>query len=1378
MDEALRGFSPETARWFAGQVGVPTAVQREAWPAIASGAHVLVSAPTGTGKTLSAFLCCIDALKARARQGDLQDILQVIYISPLKALGNDVRENLRRPLEGIEGPELSVAIRTGDTTPAERRRMLAHPPHILITTPESLYLLLTSRSGRQMLHTARTVIVDELHALIAGKRGAHLMFSLTRLDALCAAPLQRIGLSATIEPLERAAAYLSYPDTARIVAPPMHKDVDIQVNSPLADMRSLPEGTIWPELARAVFDCCQRARTVIAFVEGRTQAERLAHGVNELGGADFARTHHGSISKEQRLQAEMQLRSGALRLLCATSSMELGIDVGEVDLVLQIGFPRTISSTMQRLGRAGHNPGRTSVMHMFPRMTSEGLYCGLTAQVAMAGGIEHARPPRKCLDVLAQHLVSMAVVEGYTVERALAMAQATYCFREVTREELCGVLGMLAGDYEHAQDHPARPRLLYDRIHGTVAGDAYSRLLALSAGGTIPDRGLFAARTAEGVRLGELDEEFVFEARIGDAFLLGAFAWRITALLRDTVIVEPTSTAGVPPPFWRGDGIGRHFRTGQAFGALLRELDEAARHRKLYPALRDLRLDDAAARNAADFVTRQRASTGCLPDDRTLIVEHFVGPSGEHQMMVHSVFGRQVNAGLAMLAEEAARARTSMDIRCFDEDDGFLLYPYGGDAPLPDGLLQRLEPGSARAIIDAMLPATPLFTMAFRYNAGRALMMGARNGKRQPLWVQRLRGAQALDHAAPHEEHPLMQETRRECLEYYLDIEGIEQVLAALRTGEIAVLELHLDEPSPMSLPFRRQAEADFMYDYSPRTSAVGRTVEQALAQVYARADILAPAPEELARVSERARQPMDAEQLHALLMAEGDLIAGEVDAPLAWLEALARAERACYIEPGLWICAEQAALYRAALEEGDAQARMRLTRRVLRYRSALDALALAERYVWTLGESQALLDALAEEGAAVLDGELYYHAELYDRAQRGTVAMRRRQVRTLPATHYAALMARRARGGAGSAAQLRQGLEALLGQRFTPAMWEGVLLPARANEYRPALLDALLQEGELFWQMLPGEKLQLAFFHQRDIDWQSEPLALAQEQALSADERFMAEALARRGASFAQSLPAPPSGKSPVDVLMALAERGLVRADTFLPVRQWLERETLRRAEGKVRAKARARTAMGGRWELTRPLLTRSPEERLERAFDRAALLCRETAGGELPWGEALAQLRMWEYTGRVRRGYFIEGMSGAQFLREEGYTATLAALEQPIEDILWLNAADPAQVWGKALAHTAQASFVCVQGTAVALRAGQPVAVMERQGSALRVFVPEHLEEALAAFARAYQSGQLFSGKQRVTLKEYPQEAASALAAAGFTRSMTDYELWRRRI
>ena len=1370
-------FSSDTARWFEKAFGTPTPVQQQAWPAIASGQHTLVSAPTGTGKTLSAFLVFLDQLTQQARAGTLGQALQLIYISPLKSLASDIRENLKKPLAGIlheirsgesdaasDSIQINVSLRTGDTPAKERARMIKSPPHILITTPESFYLMLTSKSGKTILRTARAVVIDELHALIDAKRGAHLMLSIARLDKLCPAPLQRIGLSATIRPLETAAAYLS-PDPVTIAAPDMQKDIELIVTSPLPDAKTLPDGSIWPDLANAVVEHCEGANSVIAFVQGRLFAEKLAYYVNRITEKGFARTHHGSLSKEQRLEVEQALRDGTLKLLCATSSMELGIDVGDIDRVLQIGCPLSVSSTLQRLGRAGHNPGRVSVMHIFPRTASEGLYCGLMAQAARMGQMEDAHPPRQCLDILAQHLVSMAAGEAYTVDDVLEILPRAYPFTRVTKEDVESLLCMLAGDYEHAQDIPVRPRLLYDRIHETVEGDAYSRMLAISAGGTIPDRGLYTVKTQDGVKLGELDEEFVFEARVGDSFMLGTFAWRITSIQKDDVIVTASAAEGAQMPFWKGDWTGRGIRAGLSFGATLRMLSDAYAAGTLFDALRGLGLDEVAALDAQDFLKRQLLCSGCLPDDKTIVVERFSDDTGNHKLMIHSVFGRRVNAPLAVLAQEAAHRLTGMDIACYDDEYGFLMFPFA-EHPLPQRLLYEIRPDSARQILQSLLPMTSLFSLTFRYNAAHALMMGVRKTGRQPLWVQRLRSANMLDALVGMEQHPLIRETKRECLEDYWDIAGVEYVLNGIQSGTIRVREVALDGPSPMSLQLRRQAESVLLYETHIPTKAAS-AAEDALKQ----AELIKPGAEQLAKVSARKRLPADEKQLHSLLMAEGDLVAGELDIPLDWLEQLLQQGRANYIEPGLWIAAEHEADYTAALTEGDIQARLRIVRRLLRYRGAQTSEQIAERYAWNSKTVQSLLDELILQETVVESDELYYHSELFDRARRETVKHRRMQIRTQPPERYAALLTSRLRTPAPPMEQLEHALGQLRGQAYPAALWESVLLPARVDGYRPDLLDTLLSQGKWYWQLAPSAMLCFHLYEQIDYDADMTQVI----ETLEGNEQILYEALLKRGASFMPALSGTLGGESPHETLMELSVKGLVHADSFAPVRHLLSREKIKRAPVKQRVRARVTSMLSGRWEIIRPQRPHTAEQLLERAFDSALLLCRETVQG-IPWSAALELLRVWEYTGQARRGYYIEGLSGAQFIRQKDFSMTVAALEHPDDAIVWLCAADPAQQWGKSIPHMEDRSFLNVPGTAVALRGGVPVAVFERQGQVLRVFDDTRLQEALEIFASDFTNRRLFPSLLRVTVKQYPEESAGPLRCAGFSRQTGDFTLYRR--
>lgn len=1412
--DPLQLFSQPTIQWFKAAFGEPTEVQQEAWPAIAAGKHTLVSAPTGTGKTLSAFLYFIDYLKQESRKGTLRPELYVIYISPLKSLAGDIRENLRRPMDGISGEgetmEIEVALRTGDTPQRDRQRMLKYPPHILITTPETLYLMLTGKAGQSVLKTTRAIILDELHAVMDTKRGAHLMLSLARLDKLCEQNLQRIGLSATIEPLSLAAEYLS-PDPVTIAAPKMEKKVRIEIigSNEVGKRRKDP---VWEDLSQTVYQQCLGSRSVIAFCEGRRFAEKLAYYVNQIGGDGFARVHHGSLSKEQRLEVEEDLRDGRLRLLCATSSMELGIDVGEIDIVLQIGCPRTISGTMQRLGRAGHNPNRVSVMYMYPRTAPEGVFCGMTAQVARQGGVEKAQPPKMCLDVLAQHLVSMAAGESYSVEGAMEVLKRAYSFREVTTQDVKDVLCMLAGDYEHKQEIAARPRIIYDRIHEQVRGDNYSRMLAVASGGTIPDKGLYTVKTEDGVKIGELDEEFIYETRLGDRFLLGSFAWKIVGQDKNTVFVTQAPVDSARLPFWKGEIKGRSIETSRSFGRIMRKLGEACENGTIIHELQELGLDETASLSGAEFLHRQIEATGGLPDDRTILVEHFQDYSGTSQIMVHSLFGRRVNAPLSILLQHAAEQITGLSIGCVDEEDGFLLYPYG-DESMPEGLLFEIDPRQVRDILEAVLPVTPVFSFTFRYNAARALMMGMKQNGRQPLWIQRLRSTQMLDSIMTYKEHPLIRETRRECLEEIWDIQGVLDIIHGIRSGMLLVREIYVETPSPLSLPLQWQVEAAEMYAYSPTTPGMQKTVHEELEAL----EKMKPAPEELDKIAKRRKLPEDEDQLHSLLMMEGDLLAGELEVPVEWLELLIRQNQALYLEPGLWIAAEHQEEYEQMLQMEESpsgeerhsmevspsmeerhstevspskeglEAGTHIIRRLLYYRGAQTQEQIKERYFLKDSYIQEILIQLCDQKSIVEDNGVFYHSKLYDRARRATIRSLREQAVTQPAQRYAALMADRVKINAPSEEQLKQTVERYCGKGFPISHWESLIFPIRVKNYRESMLDKLLAQGEFFWQLLPDGNL---CFHKYDnIDWEADVI-IENSIKLDKDEMILYRELKRRGASFLKSLANVLETGMVQETLLKLAEKGLVCADSFVPVRQLKNQEKLKKATARHRVNVRVMLLSAGRWDIVRPVRRQGAEELLEQLFRENILLCRETfrsamssyAGSfpdELNWGKALEVLRIWEYTGRARRGYFIAGMSGAQFIRNQDYQAVTNAFDEKSAGdatrILWVNATDPAQVWGKALEHLEKRSFMNVPGTEVALVNGLPAAILERQGNVLRVFDEESLEPVLAEFVKAFKAGMAFPGRNRLIVKEYPASAQEALKQAGFMKEMQDYVLYK---
>ena len=2308
----MQMFSTKTREWFLSSVGTPTEAQRMGWQAISEGRDALISSPTGSGKTLAAFLYFLDEMRRELDAGALAEGLRIVYVSPLKALGNDIRQNLERPLAGLGlSDAVRVAVRTGDTDAKARREMIKHPPHILITTPESLYLLLTSLSGRDMLKTARTVIVDELHAVLSSKRGAHLFLSLARLDALCGGHVRRVGLSATVNPPEEAARHLTGGEPCAVIVPKIEKRTELTVDVPVPDMRQLPERSVWPAIADRVIEALDHVRTVLVFVDGRAGCERLALRINERAGQTLARTHHGCVSKEQRLEAERMLKSGELRVMVATSSMELGVDVGEIDLVVQVGPPPGVSALLQRLGRAGHNPSRVSRMRVYPRTAAEAIGCALVCEAAREGRIERVRAPEMCLDVLSQHLVSMAAAGAYTVDEAVEILSRAYAYRRLASEDVKAVLGMLSGDYERMDDRPVKPRVVYDRLSGRVSGDAYTRMLALSAGGTIPDRGWFAVTLPDGTRLGELDEEFVFEARLGDKFYLGAFPWKIEEITRDRVIVSPTSPEGAASPFWKGDRAARAYETGAFYGSLLSKWEDAARRSPaaLRAALCAAGLTPDAAENAARVLESQLRAVGCLATDRVLVAEHFSDEAGEHQLMLHSPFGDAVNRALGMLLARRAAAATGEDARAYDDDDGALICLVGGQ-PIPDALLPTLaatsapdiypvpitpntvsntssrdasgaqlafdnpaaasgarftfinpdtapgancvsananaasgarftsinpdtkpdarhvpasanaasgaqlafdnpvaasgarftsinpdnapsaslvpasanaasgaqlafdnpvaasgahctstnpdtasdadcvsasanaasgaqlafdnpvaasgarftstnpdtkpgancvsasrnavsaarftsinsdtkpgancasastnaasgaqlaldnpvaasgarftsinsdtkpgancvsasrnavsaarftsinsdtkpgancasastnaasgaqlafdnpaaasgarftsinpdtKPGaqlafdnpvaasgarftsinpetrpgancastsanavsSAQLVFDnpvtasgarftsinpetkpgaspvpasanaasgvqlafddpvaasgarftsinpetypgaspvpasanaasgaqlafdnpaaasgarftsinpdtapdvshvpasanaasgaqlafdspvapvaasgasrvpasantalgaqvtpdnpvtasgeshvstsanaasgarftftnpvaasgarftstnpdtapgaqlasadpnaalgsrlasvtpdatsvplcgaaaevrAMLPASPMFSMAFRYNVQRALLNGVRGGRRQPLWVQRLRGAEALGAAAAHPEHPMMRETLNECADGYLDLNALTRLLSAIRAGQVRVYEVHTDAPSPLCLNLRRQVEAEMMYDTAIPSAAVTLSKEALLT--------LAPTEEAVKSASRPARAPRNADELHARLLSEGDLLAGEACAPAEWMDALEIAGRAVYIEPGLWIARENEDEYRLALEENDAAALSRVVRRTARFHGSQTAETLSERYAVDEVRAQEALNTLCSEGILREFGGAYVHAELYESAQRMTVALNRQRVETQPARAFARMLSQRVRGAGSSAAQLAQALVSLRGCAYPAAAWEGYLLPARVANYRPQLLDEALARGEAAYRVLPAERPQLpsetraqAAARTRDaapssarvsidgsrlpgeaavrdeaayrvlpaersqlpnetraqatarpcgaassgarasidgsrllgeaaecpqlpsetraqaaarpygaassdarisvdgsqllgeavvrdeaaeypqlsnetraqaaarprgaapssarasvdgsrllseaaecpqlpretraqaaarprgaapsgarisvdgsqllgeaterdeaaerpqlpgetraqaaarprgaapsgarvsIDGSqllgeaterpqlpgetavrvlsgersqlsgetaarvqsgetadsrsipapeidgvpANPLAASRVRGSAASafelhaqrrgtavldqsgsahpesglrdgraifgertrasraasgervrvqfdlpddegeyeplpddltdmERDVLQTLTARGASFASRLPVNAG-----DALKSLLARGLVRADSFLPVREMLATES---GNVKKTVRRRVRVMDAGRWSRVGVLPQTSAEALVERLFDRFGIVCRETAGAD--WNAAFGVLKHMEYAGKARRGYFVKGLSGAQFMRETDYSTITAQLRQPSGECVWLPAADPMQAWGAYLAHEEGRAFLRVPGAAVALMDGAVVAVSEKQGETLRVFDDPAAPEALRALADAFRRGAIFPTLPRLLIKKYPPTAAAHLEAAGFTREMLDYTLMRR--
>ncbi|NUS64704.1 MAG: DEAD/DEAH box helicase, partial [Saccharothrix sp.] len=853
--DVLTAFSPATRQWFAGAFAAPTAAQAGAWEAAAAGEHALVIAPTGSGKTLAAFLWALDRLAATPKPAEPKRRCRVLYVSPLKALAVDVERNLRAPLAGIRQashrlslpePDITVGMRTGDT-PADARRAFARtPPDVLVTTPESLFLVLTS-AARESLRGVETVIVDEVHAVAGTKRGAHLALSLERLDALLERPAQRIGLSATVRPVEEVGAFLAGGRPVRVVQPKTAKTIEVRVEVPVEDMSVLGEPTgevsgsaagaeqrasIWPSVEQRVLELVRQHRSTIVFANSRRLAERLTARLNELAeeaaelerfpaeapgqsgvttqrSAAIARAHHGSMSREQRVVVEEELKSGRLPCVVATSSLELGIDMGAVDLVVQVEAPPTVASGLQRVGRAGHQVGAVSRGVMFPKFRGDLVSCAVVAERMRDGAIEAVRYPRNPLDVLAQHVVAMVAMETWTVESLSGLVRRAAPFAALPESALQAVLDMLAGRYPSEEFGELRPRITWDRITGELRGRPGSQRLAVTSGGTIPDRGLFAVMTppserGPGSRVGELDEEMVYESRVGDTFLLGTSSWRVEDITHDRVIVVPAPGQPARMPFWKGDAPGRPLELGRALGRFLREvstMDDAAAAERTASA----GLDAWATSNLLAYLGEQRDATRHVPNDRVVLVERFRDELGDWRLVVHSPFGAQVNAPWALSIAARLRERRGIEVQAAHSDDGIVIrLPDAVDldgaqvvAGADDVLL---DPEEVEQVVVAEVGGSALFAARFRECAARSLLLPRRDPrKRSPLWQQRQRAAQLLSVAAKYESFPVVLEAMREVLQDVYDVPGLRELMTDIRARRVRVVEVETPSPSPFA---------------------------------------------------------------------------------------------------------------------------------------------------------------------------------------------------------------------------------------------------------------------------------------------------------------------------------------------------------------------------------------------------------------------------------------------------------------------------------------------------------------------------------------------------------------------------------------------------
>jgi len=1411
-------FSPPARRWFMDTFAEPTPAQSRGWEAISRGEHTLLLAPTGSGKTLAAFLWCLDRLSRRpplptgsnGRKAKRPGV-SVLYISPLKALSYDVERNLRAPLagiriacarEGLPEPDITVATRTGDTPTREREDIRRDPPDILITTPESLYLMLTSRT-REVLRTVDTVIVDEIHTMAGTKRGAHLALSLERLERLAAKQPQRIGLSATQRPLEEVAKYLGGDRPVTIVDAGSRKDLDLQIIVPVEDMarpganvmahEPSPDGrdiearsSVWPAIYPRLLELVREHRSTLIFVNNRRLAERIAARLNEMAGEELVRAHHGSVSREQRTEIEERLKAGMLPGLVCTSSLELGIDMGAVDLVIQVESPKSVARGLQRIGRAGHHVGAPSTGRIYPKFRGDLLECAVLSPRMREGLIEQTVVPKNPLDVLAQQIVAMCSVDDWTVDDLERVIRRTYNFASISRDVFESVLGMLAGQYPSDEFAELKPRILWDRATNVLSARRDAKTVAIVNAGTIPDRGLYGVFLGEGgPRVGELDEEMVYETRPGETFILGATSWRVEQITRDQVIVSPAPGEPGKMPFWKGDGVGRELELGRAVGAFTREMDNMPGDGAFERLRTRHDLDELAARNLLAYLAEQKEATGVLPTDRTIVVERFRDELGDWRVVVLTPFGGRVHAPWAQAIEARLAGVSGFDVHTIWSDDGIAVRFAGGDE-MPSESLLFPDPEDVEDLVVSQLANSALFASHFRENAARALLLPRRRpGARSPLWAQRQRAANLLAVASRYGSFPIVLETYRECLKDVFDLPGLVAILAAIRSREIRVHSVETQESSPFSRSLLFDYVAAYMYEGDAplaerraQALALDRNLLRDLLGDDELRELLDPAAVDETELELQAMTPgrkaRNPDQLHDLLRRLGDLTEFEVSARLAegqmagdWLAALEQSHRACRVRVAgeeRWIAIEDAGRYRdafgAATPLGVPEAFLKPTEGSLdlllaRYgRTHSPFIAMSPASRWQLPEGL-IVDALRrlEASWAMLHGDFrpggsereWCDPEVLRMLRRRSLARLRKEVEAVDGPAFARFLLRwhgieSSRPGV---SRLRDVLVQLEGLPLPASVLERDILPARVSDYQPRMLDELCATGEFTWLgrgPLGRDDGRVALFRRERL---SELAPSAPPEPPGGDvHHAIVEVLRARGASFFADLVASTRvhPREALETLWDLVWAGLVTNDTFAPVRAlaWP-----RRGEGSPRGRGGLPPESSGRWSLG-PLAGETPTAKptartyalANALLERYGVVTREGVASEGIAGGFSAVypvLKAMEEGGRIRRGYFVERLGAAQFALPGAVDRLRAGRDLPVVHLL--AATDPANPYGAALAwprreDNDRRSLQRAAGAYVILVDGQAALYVERGGRSIVTF-PSFDDPAIAALA-----------------------------------------------
>jgi ATP-dependent Lhr-like helicase len=1404
-------FHPATAEWFRGAFAAPTPPQAQGWPAIAGGDSTLILAPTGSGKTLTAFLWCInrlmfEAVPARDRR------CRVLYISPLKALAVDIERNLRSPLAGIANRAAArgdahlvpaIAVRTGDTPAIERARFQREPADILITTPESIYLLLTS-NAREVLRSIDTVIIDEIHALVPTKRGAHLALSLERLERLRptgAAPLQRIGLSATQRPLDEVARYLTGAKArtppraqprakkldavdadaivhdefaggsdaaiayrpATIVDTSARKRLDLTIEVPVEDMarlgqpQEIPSGaaaqgpvrtSIWTAIHPRLLELIRAHRSTLIFVNSRRVAERLASALNELAGETLVRSHHGSLARPQRIEVEDRLKAGQIRGLVATSSLELGIDMGAIDLVIQIEAPPSVASGMQRIGRSGHTIDAASRGVIVPKFRGDLVACAAVTRAMHEARIESTRYPRNPLDVLAQQLVAIVSMDGWNADDLFAAVRQAAPFADLSRGVFEGVLDMLSGRYPSDDFADLRPRLTWDRVKHTLVAREGAKRVAVINGGTIPDRGLYgvflSGERGPGARVGELDEEMVFESRVGETFLLGASSWRIEQITHDRVLVSPAPGEPGKMPFWRADAAGRPLELGREIGTLVRTLVHLPPATAVQRLVKHHDLDAQAAENLVRYLSDQIKAAGAVPDDRTILIERCRDELGDWRICVLSPFGGRIHAPWAMAVVERARAETGLDVETMWTDDGFVVrFPETDDPPDPKLMVPASD--EVEPLVLRQLGGTAMFAAKFREAAGRALLLPKRRpGGRSPLWQQRKRAADLLAVASRFGSFPMLLEAYRECLRDVFDMPALVETLRRVERREIRAVTVDSTVASPFAAGLLFGYVANYLYDGDAPLAerrAQALSIDQAqlrelLGDAELRdlldADAIADVEAELQHLK-ADRRVRTVDGVHDLLLRLGDLSVEEisarasVDAARA-VDELTRDRRAAIVAIAgtpRAIPVEYAARYRDALGvplptglpesllEHSPNAALDLVRRYARTHAPFTAAELASRYGVGRSMAEGLLKELVAAGRVVEGdfrpggaGREWSDPDVLQTIRRRSLAKLRHQVEPVEPAVLGRLIA-----SWQGVVRRRQGLDALLdaienlqGAPLVASILEGEILPARVDGYNPADLDALTAAGEIVWigiEPLGERDGRLAVYLTDHVATLRRPENAAD---LPPREQAILDHLRRNGASFFAPMHEAAGGGYPgetVDALWSLVWRGLITNDTLHALRAFTRpperrnRKARAVAAGTPRRSFRSRRLAPptgeGRWSLVAerialpPTATESATALAQQLLTRYGVLTREVAAAEGIAGGFSAVydvLKALEDAGRVRRGYFASGVGATQFALPAALDLLRSLKDAPEDpEVVVLSATDPANPYGTIL-------------------------------------------------------------------------------------------------